>query len=172
MTAAAFDVVYGAECVRTLLVNDPSRHFPGDVQVLDPVERPSASAEVRAKPVPVTEIRQFARDLAEAGITRGMIVALAPNQQPLSISEIVDGIAQEHGVLMTIVDNVRELLLSAFAWSARPLSEVLAEFPRRVSDRLQGIAADPATIDRWAELVLPVASEDDATMSGTLELWA
>ncbi|MGH7965819.1 MAG: restriction endonuclease, SacI family [Candidatus Binatia bacterium] len=153
MTAAAFDVVYGADRVRSLLVNDPSRHFPGDVQALDPIGRAVVSAEVRAKPIPRTEVEQFARALAEAGITRGMIIALAPNQPDFAASELVEQLARERGVLMTITTSIYDLLLTAFAWSPKPLPEVLAEFPRRVSERLRGIDAEARTVRRWEDLV-------------------
>jgi SacI restriction endonuclease len=155
VTAAAFDVVYGPDRVRSLLVNDPSRHFPGDVQVLDPVGRAIVSAEVRAKPVPRTEVEQFARALAEARITRGIVVALAANQPALPVAELVEQLARQRGVLLTIITSLDDLLFTAFAWSPKPLPEVLAEFPRRVSERLGGIDADATTIRRWEELVQP-----------------
>ena len=153
VTAAAFDVVYGPVRVRTRLVNDPSRHFPGDVQVLDPNGLAILSAEVRAKPIPQTEIEQFARDLAEASINRGMVVALSPNQEELPYAAIAEHVARDRGVLLTCIVRVDDLLLTAFAWSPKPLSEVLGEFPNRVSERLRGIDADRATVQRWEELV-------------------
>ena len=161
LTAAAFDVVYGADRVRSLLVNDPSRHFPGDVQVLDPVGRAIVSAEVRAKPVPRTEIEQFARALAESGITRGIVVALAANQPALPITELMEQVARERGVLLTITTSVDGLLFAAFAWSPKPLPEVLADFPRKVSERLRGIDVEATTVRRWEELVQPDGSQNN-----------
>ena len=129
------------------------------------------SAEVRAKPVLSTEIEQFSRDLAEAGITRGMVVAFAANQPALPNAEVLEQIAQERGVLMTTVSNIRDMLLSAFAWNTQPLPEVLAEFPGRVSARLQDIDADIATIRRWEEL-MQVETDSTPPMSSELRLFS
>lgn len=172
LVAASFDVVYGQDRVQSYLVNDPSRHFPGDVLALDGAGHPLVCAEVRAKPVVATEIAQFARALAESGITRGLVVALAPNQPMLAIAEIVDEIARERGVLITVTESVDDLLLSSFAWSTKPLSDLLSEFPLRVSERLQGINAEAATIREWAELVqaLKLANPIIAPASGKNDL--
>lgn len=153
LVAAVFDVVYGSDRVRTRLVNDPSRDFPGDVQALETVGRVILSAEVRAKPMPATEIEQFARVLAQAGVTRSMAVVLAPNQPKLPYSDIAERLATELGVLTTVIDNVDDLLLTAFAWSPKPLPEVLAAFPDRVAQRLRSIDANRATVERWMALI-------------------
>jgi hypothetical protein len=153
LVAAAFDVVYGQDRVRTRLVNDPSRHFPGDVQALDAVGLPLISAEVRSKPVAELEIERFAQTLQNAQISRGLIAALATDQAPLANSPIVDRIASDLGVLVTVVDSVDELLTAAFGWSTGGLSDVLALFPQRVSERLRGIDADDDTVRRWTALL-------------------
>ncbi len=153
LVAAVFDVVYGVDRVRSRLVNDPSRDFPGDVQGLDSAGRVIVSAEVRTKAMPATEIEQFARVLADAGITRAMAVVLAANQPDLPYIELAERLATDHGVLVTVIDNVDDLLLTAFAWSTTPLPQVLVEFPERVSVQLRDIDATHATIQRWAELV-------------------
>lgn len=158
VVAAVFDVIYGPDRVRTLLVNDPSRHFPGDVQALDASGRAIVSAEVRAKAMSSTEVEQLARALARAGITRAMAVALASDQPKLPHVEIAERLATEYGVLTTIIDSVDDLLLNAFAWSTKPLPDVLAEFPGRVVARLQSIDADRSTVERWVKIIR--ASED------------
>jgi hypothetical protein len=152
VVAAVFDVVYGHERVRSLLVNDPSRHYPGDVQVFDGDRNVILSAEVRAKPMPATEIEQFAHSLAEAGITRAMAVVLAANQ-PRIASELTERLAMDYGVLTTVIDNVDDLLLTAFTWSTRNLRDVLNEFPERVSERLRSIAVEKSTLERWSTLL-------------------
>lgn len=153
LVAAVFDVVYGTDRVRSRLVNDPSRDFPGDVQSLDSEGRVIVSAEVRTKPMPVTEIEQLANVLARAGITRGMAVVLAPSQPKLSYAELAAHVATAHGVMVTVIDNVDDLLLTAFAWNTKSLPEVLNVFPERVSAQLGSVGAEHATIERWAELV-------------------
>jgi hypothetical protein len=148
-------VIYGPKSVRTGKVNDPSVHFPGDVHAMDQSGRPVIAAEVRAKPVPETEIEGFALNLAEAGIARGVIVALARAQPDLPYSDIEQRVSHDPGVLLTVIDSVDALLKTAFAWSPRSLPEVLAGFPERVNERLREIEVEPATVQRWRELVQP-----------------
>lgn len=168
LAAAAFDIVYGADRVHSLRINDPSRHFPGDVQIVDSSGHPVISAEVRDKPITLTEIEQFAAALASAQITRGMIVAVALTQPDLDYVETVSRIAEERGVLLLVLDGVDDLLLSAFGWSPRSLTDALALFPERVDERLHGIEVAQATTQRWAELIRPVQEERVSLQSSRL----
>ncbi|MGB3307899.1 MAG: restriction endonuclease, SacI family [Thermomicrobiales bacterium] len=153
LVAAVLDVVYGVDRVKSRLVNDPSRDFPGDVQGLDGSGRPIISVEVRTKPMPQTEIEQFAHALSEAGITRAMAVVLASNQPTFARAKLAERLAVDYGVLMTVIDNVDDLLLAAFAWSTKPLPEVLDNFPGQVSLQLKAIGAAQTTIEMWTKLV-------------------
>lgn len=157
LTAAVFDMVYGADRVRILRINDPSRHFPGDVQFVDASGHPLVSAEVKDKPISPGEIEQFVAALAVAEIARGMVVAIASSQPRFDYSMLVDRMSQERGVLLTVLVSVEDLLLTAFAWSPMPLPEVLAQFPEAASKRLQDIEVEQSTLRQWAELVSPAA---------------
>lgn len=149
LVAAAYDLVY--EQVRVVRINDPSRHYPGDVQAFA-LGRPVLAAEVRAKPMSISEVMRFSRSIADAGISRGMVVAMAPSQSPLPRSEVRTQALREHGVFISVVESAEELLLGALAWSSRPLGSLLEGFPELMARRLEEIEVAPASTRRWAEL--------------------
>lgn len=149
MVAAALDVVYGD--VRTHRVNDPSRHFPGDVQAFSEGS-PILSAEVRAKPMSGEEVRQFGKALADATIDRGLVVAVAQGASRVDLRSASNQVLRDHGVLVTVVGSVEELLLDAFGWSPRPLAEILRGFPGLVAKRLAELEVSSSALTRWAEL--------------------
>lgn len=150
LVTGAFDVIYSD--VRTRRINDPSRDYPGDIQVfLD--ERPLLSDEVRAKKVLPTEVTAFVAACRAAGIERAFIVVLASLHEPLPVSDLRQIAIEDHGVLLTIIETSEHLIDEALTWSFRPLYLTLRDFSEAVLQRLIEIEADPASPARWVELI-------------------
>lgn len=61
LTAAAFDLVFSN--VESGRINDPSRNWPGDVQVYGDAPEPVQCCEVRQKPVTSTDVLIFCQSL-------------------------------------------------------------------------------------------------------------
>lgn len=149
--AAVFDLVYGR--VNMHRINDPSRRLPGDVQGFHTSRpEPVVAAEVRAKPVSESEVRRFSRSLPEEGVGHGIVVALAPDQPALRVEELKERAWEELGVLLEVFSSASKLLRTAVAWSARPVDNLLEEFPETMADRLEEIEVRRSTLERWAEL--------------------
>lgn len=150
LVAAAFDLAF--QSVRMGRVHDPSRRFAGDVQALEGAHAILA-AEVRQKPVSHEDAIQFAQSLRNAGTGSGVMVALAPNQDPLDRDAVLEQAEERAGVYLSVIEGVGELLGAALTWSGKPLDQSLAELPQRVADRLREIEVSPAGLDRWSELL-------------------
>lgn len=146
LVAAAFDLAF--ESVRMGRVNDPSRRFPGDVQVLVGAHVVLA-AEARQKLVSKDDMARFARSAHDGGVANAVMVALHPDQPPLDRAEILRTAERDDGVCMTVIDSVSELLTRVLMFSGRSIDEVLAEFPQRFGDRLDEIEARPHSIAEW-----------------------
>jgi hypothetical protein len=117
LVTGAFDVIYPD--VRSRRINDPSRDYPGDIQVfLD--EHPLLSAEVRAKKVLPTEVTAFVAACRDARIERAFVIVLAPLHEPLPISDLQRIAIENHGVLLTIIET-HENLIDEVLWP--PLNE-------------------------------------------------
>ena len=89
-------------------MNDPSRHFPGDVQAFVKNLRVLA-VEVRDKPVVPTEVVQFGRALGRFAVARGLVAALSSEQSPLDRDELRAQVWQDEGVPMLFAESVQEL---------------------------------------------------------------
>ncbi len=150
--AAAFDLVFLS--VRTSRVYDPSRHYPGDVQALEGVHAIFA-AEVRQKVVSAEEAVIFASSLRGKAVPRGAVVTLHPAQPPLPREQIQTEAEQRHGVLLTVMNGVSEVLLGALSWSQGPLEVLLSEFPQRMLERLEELEVSREGIAAWVAAVEP-----------------
>ena len=149
LVGAAFDLAFGQ--VRTGRVNDPSRKHPGDVQAMEGV-KVLLAAEVRQKHVAEVEVLQFAAALRDGDVANGVLVALHPTQAPLPREDILQSAEHEYGVLMSVIEGSRELLLGALMWSGRPLEALLTEFPHRMLERMEEIEVSEAGQARWVAL--------------------
>lgn len=153
--AAVLELVY--EDVRTSRVNDPSRHLPGDCHVMVNDTEAIMGVEVKAKPVSQEEPIDFARKLREAGIGRGIYLALATNQNPLDVGMQRHTALIEHQVLLDVKTGMSQLIHEALRWSRLSLEEALGRFPDLLMRRLIELEVQDATIARWSAVCKSVA---------------
>jgi SacI-like restriction endonuclease len=132
--AAAFDLVFTD--VRTRRVNDPGRHWPGDVVALRD-RSVFLTAEVKQRPATDTEIRQFVDRSRKSGIARAVVALLDPSQPALRIEELRIDSWQRSGVHLSVLTGAADVLRAALTWTALPLEEALALFPKLMADRLR-----------------------------------
>ena len=149
LVAAVANVAFDE--VRTRRVNDPSRHFPGDVQAFVK-NLPVLAIEVRDKPMAPTEVVQFGSALGRFAVARGLVAALSSGQRPLERDALRAQIWDEQGVLMLFAESIDELLLSALTWCTKPLARVLSDLPNMVAERLRELEVKPATLQLWRQL--------------------
>lgn len=157
VVAAILDLAF--QDVRTSRVNDPSRRWPGDCHVMAG-DNVVMAAEVRAKPVLPGEVTEFARKLGEAGIRRGLVVAISPRQEPLNPAGLAEEARVRYGVLLQVRTDISGLLADALMWSPRPIQEALARFPTFVLKRLVEMEVQQETLTRWAALYDTQPSSD------------
>ncbi len=148
LVAAVMDCAFRE--VRTARINDPSRHYPGDVVALDG-DAVILSVEVRAKPVSAAEVTRFARECALAGITRCIVAAFAPGQARLDEDSLASA-ALACGTVLRIHYSAEALLYSGLSWLDGDISPVVESLPARILDRLDGLEARIDSLNRWAEL--------------------
>ena len=148
LVAAAFDITHSD--VRARRLNDPSRDYPGDIQAFDN-EQPILAAEVRAKPVPATEVEAFVAACQRASIDRAFMIVLWPGHRPLPVSELREA-TLGNGVLLTIIECTEDLLIDVFGWADAVLASALKTFAAAVLRRLKEIEATEQTLRRWVEL--------------------
>ncbi len=149
VVAAIYDLAYGREHVDSRGLNDPSRHGPGDIRVLDG-EKILVAVEVRAKEVSATDARIFASACQRADIRRAHIVALG--QYSLLDRRALSKRSSQLGVLVVVFESVIELVTTLLGTVPVPLSMLLDDFPIRGAERLLVMGASQMTLDQWATL--------------------
>lgn len=152
LTAAALSLIWPD--VETGKINDPSRHWPGDVHVFNATEKtPILAVEVKQRDVTEDEVSAFVRRCANQGIRNIMYVALSPRQRNLHGLHAGD-IAREFDCVFTWVYGVEELLFHAFAWSPRGVEANIRNLARGMVRRMVEVGLPVPTQKRWAELTL------------------
>ncbi len=147
LAAACLDLVH--EDVRSGAINDPSVNAPGDALVHEDATIVLA-AEAKQKPVMASEVLQFAERLADSGIGKGLYLAIAPTQSDLGAPALSEEIAARHGVAMSVITHVEDLVTTALIWSAGGLDDGLCRLPALLMHRLVEFDCDQAGIDTWA----------------------
>lgn len=147
--AACLDMAFSD--VRTRRINDPSRDFPGDVQVIDEDE-PILTMEVRGKAVSQTEVSQFVGAAKRAGFLRALIFVDAAKQPHIDVREATKG-HDLRGVQVAIYVSLTELLGDAFLWSNRPSKNTAEAFTQCMLSRLREIEVAEASLREWARAV-------------------
>jgi hypothetical protein len=149
LAAALLDLVF--EDVRTKRVNDPGVKWTGDVGVFAGGVLVQ-SLEVKQKPMSESEILQFAARLAQAGIRRGIVLALNQGSVALPIPELKAKAAELYSVEFGIFLRPSEVLEEAIRWSGRDVPKTLEALPVRGLERLKQIEASPGRCEAWARM--------------------
>lgn len=157
--AGLLDVVAGTGRVQSGRVNDPSRHYPGDVAVLA-VEAAEGSAEayekvfeVRDKPVRFSDVALFARTCVDRGVREAAMVLVSEAQPVIDVEEVrrwSDGL----GVSMTLFVGWEKFTEGCLFW-ALPRPEAAALAVETIRNRLIEVEASPVAVAAWDSLTRP-----------------
>ena len=151
VVAGLFDVVVGEERVISDRINNPSRHHPGDVVVMDD-EIVEKAVEVKDKPASESDIQLFARKCVTKGTREAAYVMAARNQVALDESGLQSW-AADLGIGLTLFYGWPELVTQALFWAPSPRHEAAVSVVERIRERLVGVEAHPESVDRWEALV-------------------
>ena len=153
VVAGLLDVYAGPERVLSGRINDPSRHYPGDVVVLSGTapERAEKAFEVRDKPLTVADARIFARKCATMGVTDAAVVAVNLGQTHMREDETADW-AAALGVGVSFFFSWHDLVRQVLFWSQLPVSEGCSMAVGFIRDRLIAALVSPPTVELWDKL--------------------
>jgi len=154
VAAAALDAVFGVDRVQVDRVNDPDRHFPGDVGVKDARAPHSVVRvyEVRDKPVEEHDLAHFVEKAQAAGARWAGIAAVAGNQRPFELRSSVD-LAFERGIALAVYFGWESLIRDVLFSAQTAPKRVVAQFGLSVYERLVEIEVSVQGLQRWAAIV-------------------
>ncbi len=81
------------------------------------------------------------------------MIVLWPAHQALPAKALRRSVLDEVGILLTVIEDVEDLLLDVFGWSDLPLAAALHTFTLSVLTRLREIEATDHSLARWVALL-------------------
>lgn len=151
VVAGLFDVFAGVDRVESGLINDPSRHYPGDVAVRSKDGNWEKAIEVRDKPVSESDIYIFGRKCLEIGVREAAILLAATSQKRLN-DETIKEWSTSTGLGMTVFYGWPMFVDQVLFWSERASVDAVVAAVEFIEDRLIGVEASPEAVARWHAL--------------------
>jgi hypothetical protein len=156
LAAAVLDCI-GHEQVQLAAINDPRA-----VDVLLRREGDAVLAvEVKQKASGENIALHLSEEARKRGADKALLVAIAPDQQPLDRESIRVQADVQDGVLTLVVESVAELFSAAVAFSAGRAVEVAERFPAAYLRRLQEHDVSEEGQSYWADLCAGLSADED-----------
>jgi hypothetical protein len=155
VAAGLLDVFAGAERVESGRINDPSRHYPGDVCIRESadVDVWEKAFEVRDKPVSISDIQIFGKKCVDMGVREAVILMVADRQQQIDTSAI-NTWAAGFGLGLTLFHGWKNFIDQALFWSPQPTPDAAIAAAGFVHERLLAVEASPEGVALWNRLIL------------------
>jgi len=153
VVAGLMDVFAGSERVESGRINDPSRHYPGDVCVrsaLDP-ETWEKAIEVRDKPVSESDVQIFGKKCVDMGVRESALVMVSDKQKPLDGAALTQW-ANGFGLGLTLFHGWDEFVDQALFWSEQPKPVAASLAIGFIHERLIAVEASPEAVSLWQTL--------------------
>lgn len=149
--AGLFDVFAGADRVESGRINDPSRHYPGDVAVRSAEGGWEKAVEVRDKQVTESDVYIFGRTCLAKGVREAVILLAAPHQPQLNHGNIATWAANS-GLGMTLFYGWHGFVDQILLWGQTPKPEAVEAAVTRIEARLVAVQASAASVEMWHRL--------------------
>jgi hypothetical protein len=149
--AGLFDVFAGADRVESGRINDPSRHYPGDIAVRSAAGGWEKAIEVRDKAVAESDVYIFGRTCLAKGVREAAIVLAAPQQPRLDDLAIATWAANS-GLGMTLFYGWQYFVDQILFWAGSPKPQAVEPAVVSIEARLVAVQASPASVQTWHRL--------------------
>lgn len=149
--AGMLDVIAGPDRVESGRINDPSRHYPGDVAVRGEDGGWVKAIEVRDKPVTDSDIYLFCQSCIQRGVRDAAIVLASSKQNRLSDYALATW-AAGLGLGLTTYYGWHVFVDQVLFWTEAPKSEVVSQAVAHIESRLISVEASPGAMTTWHAL--------------------
>lgn len=150
--AGLFDVFAGPGRVQSGGIHDPSRHYPGDVCVLDLKGRWEKAVEVRHKKVSDGGVHIFGDNCRAKGVLEAAIIMAAP-EQPRLDDVALSQWATSIGIGLTLFYGWQAVVDQVLFWGPTPKPDAVAIAVKRIEERLIAVEASANSVALWQKLV-------------------
>ncbi len=157
VVAGLLAVYAGSGLVDAGRINDPSRHYPGDVVVRSMNENDESeeegpitkSFEVRDKPVAVSDVLIFGQKALTDGVREAAVVAVSPAQGELDLAKIAAW-ANERMMGLNVFFGWREFVRQVLFWSPQQGPLAAGEAVTTIHERLIDAEVSEGGVNWWA----------------------
>lgn len=149
--AGLFDVFAGADRVDSGKINDPSRHYPGDVAVRSVDGGWEKAVEVRDKVVSEPDVHIFGRNCLARGVREAAMLLVAQNQPSLNDATIATWAAHA-GLGLTLFYGWPYFVDQVLFWSVAARVDSVALAVERIEARLISVEASSDAVKTWHRL--------------------
>lgn len=159
VAAGLLDVYAGPNRITAGRINDPSRHFPGDVCIHsdDASSEVEKAFEIRDKPVSISDIQIFVKKCIDMGVRESAVLMASENQAPLD-QEIVVW-ADELGIGLTLFLGWNQFVSEILFWSTPVKPDAAESAVDRIRQRLIEVEASEESVFLWDKLSRLSASQ-------------
>lgn len=151
VVAGLLDVFAGFERVESGRINDPSRHYPGDVAVRNIAGGWEKAIEVRDKVVTESDVHIFGRMCLSKSVREAAIVLVAPSQPRLD-DRALAGWAANAGLGITLFYGWHYFVDQLLFWSSVDKPQAVEVAVATIETRLVAVQASPASVLIWQGL--------------------
>lgn len=151
VVAGLFDVFAGANQVESGRINDPSRHYPGDVAVRNAAGGWDKAVEVRDKVVAESDVYIFGRTCLAKDVREAAIVLAAPLQPRLNDLAVATWAANA-GLGLTLFYGWPNFVDQVLFWSGTPKPQAVETAVTTIEARLVAVQASAASVLAWHAL--------------------
>ncbi|WP_347253196.1 restriction endonuclease, SacI family [Leminorella grimontii] len=155
VVAGLMDTWTNSQYVESGRINDPSRHYPGDVCIRDFSNNLiwQKAIEVRDKPVTKSDVIIFCRKCIDNNIKDACIVMASQHQTRLDEAKI-NSWANQYGVDITFFYGWDILVDQILFWSNTPKLIAANYAIDCINERLKLVEVHPTSLIQWQSLIL------------------
>ena len=155
IAAGVMDAALDPERVESGRINDPSRHYPGDVCVWTNPEKDAVARaiEVRDKPVSASDIHIFARRCQTDGVQDCAVLMVSQNQPALDEVSLFEW-ADKLGLNLRLWQGWEAYIRESLFWSEMNACQTAATAAARVRFRLTEAEVSAEALSNWDALTI------------------
>lgn len=153
VVAGLLDVFAGPARVESGRINDPSRHYPGDV-CIHSASNPDIwekALEVRDKPVSDSDVQIFGKRCIDKGVREAAVVMVSERQARLDATALSRW-ASSFGLGLTLFHGWPAFVEQVLFWSELPQPLAATRAVPFIHARLIAVEASPGAVEMWIRL--------------------
>lgn len=154
VAAGLMDAWASPDRVESGRINDPSRHYPGDVCIYTDADKHEIekAIEVKDKIIKLSDIQIFGKKCLEMGVKEAAVLMTNSDQKTIDQNEVTEW-AEQFGINITLFHGWDVYVTQALFWSETPSTEASTFAANRIHLRLIEIQAAENSIAMWKTLV-------------------